>query len=241
MPITTFKRFEMKFVLTKIQFDSLIPMLSDYMNLDAYCQNGKDYHINNIHYDTSDSSLIRASLLKPYYKEKFRLRSYGDIPTLEDKVFLELKKKIAGVVNKRRAVMTLQEANDFMQSGKRPLVSNYINKQVLNEIEYFLKQNEIHPTLYISYKRIAYFAKTDKNFRITFDSDIRTRREDLSFRKGNYGSNLLEENQFLMEIKITDSVPVWLVDILTNLKIYKTNFSKYGKEYQNYCQSEKLL
>jgi len=48
--------------------------------------------ICNIYFDTPDCRLIRASLEKPVYKEKLRLRSYG-VPGQDDQVFIELKKK----------------------------------------------------------------------------------------------------------------------------------------------------
>ena len=43
------------------------------------------YSISNVYYDTPDYALIRASLEKPAYKEKLRLRSYG-VPGSRDRV-----------------------------------------------------------------------------------------------------------------------------------------------------------
>lgn len=233
MPVNTFKRYEMKFLLTKTQFDTLIPILLNHMSPDAYCQNGKEYGIYNIYYDTADSYLIRTSLSKPYYKEKLRLRSYSAPTPLNGKVFLELKKKTAGIVNKRRAVMTLQEAYDFIHFQKYPSNTNYMNAQVQNELAYFLSQHEVSPAVYIGYKRMAYFGQTDKDFRITFDHGITARRTDLYLEKGCYGDGILENGQYLMEVKISRAIPLLLADALANLKIYKTSFSKYGMEYKN--------
>ena len=36
MAIKAFKRFEKKFIITKDQYDRLLPILSDYMNLDKF-------------------------------------------------------------------------------------------------------------------------------------------------------------------------------------------------------------
>ena len=138
MAIKSFKRFEKKFIITKEQYDKLTQILSNYMNLDKYCKEGKNYNIYNIYYDTLNNDVIRHSISKPYYKEKLRLRSYKIPNSLEDKVFLELKKKINGIVNKRRVVMTLGEVYDFLESGKKPMFDNYENKQVIKEIEYYL-------------------------------------------------------------------------------------------------------
>lgn len=232
MTISTFKRFELKFFLTKHQFDALIPRVLEYMNPDKYCQNGSSYNIYNIYYDTQDNNLIRTSLSKPYYKEKLRLRTYSSPASVNEKVFLELKKKTGGIVHKRRATLTLTEAYEFIQSGQRPLTKDYINDQVINEIAYFLSCNNVAPAAYICYSRMAFFGKDDKDFRLTFDYNIKTRRHDLHLDKSTYGEQLLESGQYIMEVKITSSVPLWLAAILADLKIYKTSFSKYGTEYK---------
>ena len=124
MAINTFKRKEIKFLLTMNQFNSLIEMLEAYMIPDEYCKNGNEYGIYNIYYDTADSTLIRESLSKPYYKEKLRLRSYYSPASDRDKVFLEIKKKIGGIVTKRRVTMTLDEADCYIKTGERPLSDN---------------------------------------------------------------------------------------------------------------------
>ncbi|PYG87222.1 VTC domain-containing protein [Ruminiclostridium sufflavum DSM 19573] len=240
MSISTFKRYELKFLLSKKQFDALMPKLLEKMNPDKNCQNGKSYSIYNIYYDTPDNHLIRTSLSKPSYKEKLRLRSYTIPTSLEDKVFLELKKKTAGIVHKRRATMTLREAYEFVESGRHPAAANYINEQVINEISYFLSCYNVRPAAYISYSRIALFGKEDKAFRITFDRNIQTRRNDLCLEAGCSGEQLLGIDQYLMEVKISGSVPIWLTEILSDLKIYKTSFSKYGTEYKKYCMNKNV-
>ena len=43
-----------------------------------------------------------------------------------------------------------------------------------------------------------------------------------------------------MEIKVSDSMPQWLVNKLSELKIYKTSFSKYGRAYQNFVYEQAM-
>lgn len=234
MAISTFKRYEMKFILSSEQFNALLPKISEYMNPDEYCRGCRNYSIYNIYYDTLDSNLIRTSLSKPQYKEKLRLRCYTPSTSLDSRVYLELKKKTAGVVYKRRAAMTLREAYQFMEAGSKPAAKNYIGAQVINELEFFLSKNKVYPAAYISYNRMAFFGKNDKEFRITFDSNIITRRKELNLEKGCFGEQLLDDGQYLMEVKISRAVPIWLARLLSELKIYKTSFSKYGTEYQRY-------
>lgn len=238
MAIRTFKRKEIKFILDEDQFYRLTSVLTDYMNPDKYCVDGKEYGIYNVYYDTPDDFLIRESLEKPYYKEKIRLRSYLSPAKESDNVYLELKKKIGGIVTKRRISLTLGQANAFIFDGQIPDFSqskkSYIQNQVLKELIIFMKNYPIAPKQYISYQRSAYFGKDDDNFRLTFDRAITQRRFDVSLEKPNYGVQLLPPGQYLMEVKIGESMPIWLSQQLSQLGIYKTSFSKYGVAFKSY-------
>ena len=92
-----FKRYEKKYLLTQTQYEAMLAGMADCIVPDEQPR----YSISNVYYDTPDYALIRASLEKPVYKEKLRLRSYG-VPGSRDTVFVELKKKYDGVVYKRR-------------------------------------------------------------------------------------------------------------------------------------------
>ena len=240
MAIRSFKRFEKKFILTAEQYNKLLPILLDYMNLDKHCKIGENYNIYNIYYDTLNNDVIRHSISKPYYKEKLRLRSYNVPNSLDDKVFLELKKKINGIVNKRRVVMTLGEVYEFLENRKKPNFDDYENNQVIREIEYYLSKNKVYPNVYIGYSRKALFGKDDKEFRVTFDNEITARRNDLYLTSGCFGYDILGENKYLMEVKFLGSIPLWFTKILSDLKIYNTHYSKYGTEYMMYCSNNKV-
>lgn len=220
MAIKSFKRYEKKYILTMEQYNKLLPEIYEYMNEDKYCKDGKNYSIYNIYYDTENNDVIRHSISKPYYKEKLRLRSYKIPKKLDDKVFLEIKKKINGIVNKRRVSLTLDEAYKFLEEGIRPNFNDYINNQVMNEIEYYLKNNKVKPNVYISYSRKAFFGKEDNDFRVTFDNNIIARRDNLHLEKGSFGYYILEPDKFLMEVKILGAIPLWFTSILSELKIY---------------------
>jgi hypothetical protein len=170
-------------------------------------------------------------LSKPEYKEKLRLRAYG-VPKEDEKVYLEIKKKVSGLVNKRRTKLVLNEAYNFVKTGKKPELKDYMNKQVLNEIEYILKIYDLEPKLYLAYDRKAMFGREQSDLRITFDTNIRTRRYDLKLESGDYGDRLLESGKWLMEVKAEKNIPLWLSRMLSEYNIYKTSFSKYGKEYE---------
>ena len=156
MELQTFNRKETKFLLTKEQYQALMKRLEGSLCLDGHCKDGA-YKICNIYFDTPDNEVLRRSVNKPYYKEKLRLRSYGTPTSDSDRVFLELKRKIGGLVSTRRAALTYGQAKDYLRHGTKPVLSDYTDCQVLSEIDWFLKNNPVKPYAYVSYDRIALF------------------------------------------------------------------------------------
>lgn len=219
-------------MLDRDTFESVKRILDGHMVMDSNNKGNKPYTISNIYYDTADDYLIRTSLSKPLYKEKLRLRAYG-IPQMDDKVYLEIKKKFNGIVNKRRTTLKLCEAYDFVQTKIAPKPKEYMNTQVLSEIEYFMKIYDLSPKVYLAYDRYAYFEKYNKDLRISFDMNIRSRRYDLALEKGDYGEKLLNDEVYLMEIKTSLAKPLWLTYMLSDLDIKRNRFSKYGTEFKN--------
>ena len=105
---------------------------------------------------------------------------------------------------------------------------------IVNEIDYFKKMYTLKPKVYLSYDRYAYFEKNDGDFRVTFDTNITTRRGDVRLESGSYGNKLIPDRLYLMEIKISGAVPMWFTRCLSDLHIYPVSFSKYGTEYKRY-------
>ena len=83
----------------------------------------------------------------------------------------------------------------------------------------------------ISYEREAFFGKEDENFLMTFDENILWRDEDLSLCDEIGGTSILEPDRVLLEVKVSDAMPLWLAEFLSAEKIFKTSFSKYGSAY----------
>lgn len=164
MAIEVFNRYEKKYMLNAIQYEKLTQAISEYMVVDAYNRDKPFYEICNIYYDTPDNALIRASIEGPVYKEKLRMRSYGT-PKETDHVFVEIKKKYKGIVNKRRTIMPLNEAYDYLNHHRVPDMENpQMNRQVFREIDYFCHTYNLVPKVYLSYERRAYFEKKRRGF-----------------------------------------------------------------------------
>lgn len=225
----TFKRYEIKYMITKAQMSLIQKAMAEHMIADEHGRNT----LCSLYFDTPDYLLVRRSLEHPLYKEKLRVRSYG-LSDNSHPVFVELKKKYDSVVYKRRVCMSAAAAHDYLWNGK-PVMDS----QIIREIDYFLQMYEgIHPTVLLTYQREAYYAKDDHEFRITFDNNILWRDYDLNLDSGIYGEPLLRKDQILMEVKVAGAFPLWFVKILSENHIYKTNFSKYGTAYTTILQNQ---
>lgn len=219
-----FKRYETKYKITQAQKQKLLEAMAPYMALDKYGRTT----IRNIYFDTDNYRLIRRSIEKPFYKEKLRIRSYRQACP-DSPVFVELKKKYDGVVYKRRLSMTEQQALDWICNGGTPPEDT----QIAREINYFLEfYEDLRPKVFLSYEREAFYSLDGSDFRVTFDDQIRCRRDGLSLELPPGGDALLPEDLVLMEVKCSGGIPLWMVRTMTQEHIFRTPFSKYGTAYQ---------
>ncbi|MBQ4436055.1 MAG: polyphosphate polymerase domain-containing protein [Clostridia bacterium] len=220
----SFKRYEKKYLLTQDQYHLMRLGMASRMRPDEYPR----YAISNIYYDTERFDLIRTSLEKPVYKEKLRLRSYG-IPGSLDPAFLEIKKKYDDVVYKRRITMKTRDAVQYLDGTREG-----DDSQIGREIDYFLRFYRPKPKVFIAYDREAWAAADGGELRITFDTALRVRSNDLDLRLGDHGIPLLDDDRILMEIKIPGTAPLWLAQLLSAGGIYPVSFSKYGAYYKEF-------
>ncbi|MGN1311682.1 MAG: polyphosphate polymerase domain-containing protein [Bacilli bacterium] len=224
-----FERIEQKYLISKKEKDELFKKINNYIEEDKYF----DTTICNIYFDTENNDLIINSIEKPIYKDKIRLRSYG-VPGLNSSVFLEIKNKYKHIVGKRRIKLTLNEFYDYVDNGIYDK-----NNQIMRELDYYIKYYKLVPKIFIAYDRKSYISKGN-NIRMTIDSNLRSRRNNLKLELGDDGTKYFSDDTYILEIKALGSMPLWLVKTLSELKIYPSSFSKYGsiyrKEFINYVE-----
>lgn len=222
-----FMRHEQKYLLQQGEDTALWELIEPYFTADGYGQST----ICNLYYDTDNYDLIRASIEHPVYKEKLRLRSYN-VPGQDTNVFLEIKKKYKGIVYKRRVFLPLEEAEKNLAS--RHIEPMEGQEQICAEVNYFLQHYEVSPAVFLAYDRDAFYATDNPDLRITFDRNLRSRREQLSLSEGDYGDPFFQNGEVLMEIKATGAYPLWLLRALEKCSIHPMSFSKYGNIYRKY-------
>ena len=225
-----FKRIEKKYLLSEAQYDALLQRIGTHLEPDRYGRST----VLSLYLDTPDHRIIRSSMEAVDYKEKLRLRSYGTAGA-DSTVFLELKKKFGGVVYKRRAAMTLREAERYLQMGIKPFES-----QIMSELDWAMRlYGRPAGAMLIACEREAWFDEEHPDLRLTFDRNIRCRENELRLDRGSAGLRLLPEDTVLLEIKTAGAMPLWLADALDAEKILPGSFSKYGAAYMRTLEEKR--
>lgn len=140
----------------------------------------------------------------------------------------EMKKKYDGIVYKRR--IQIPSINETSNSS-----------QIKKELQYMKDFYEAKEKVFIAYDRIAYSAKKENDVRITFDTNIRYRFENLKLTDLYDDNYLLNDDQVLLEVKVMNRYPLWLTHALSALKLTRTSFSKYGTIYAQAIHKKEVI
>jgi hypothetical protein len=233
MAIEIFRRKEQKYLITTAQYNALIYQISPYMRPDKFGENGR-YTVNSLYFESDDHKIYFETKNKLKYRQKLRLRVYDDAD-INGTAFFEVKQKHKKVVNKRRMLIPLAEAYRYLESAENNLYEyETSNHQVLREIDYFRKLYNLEPKMIVSYERHALHGVTDADLRITFDFNLRCRSDNLLLEQGSYGENFIDQDLVVLEVKVNDSVPLWLTRILQSLDCEQRSASKF-------CTSMELI
>lgn len=241
----TFERKELKYLLDSRQRELFLQAIAGRV-VPAEFPEGD---VSSVYYDTPDYLLANRSLKGGTYKEKLRVRSYGQ--GAGQPVFVELKKKFKGVVYKRRVRCTQAAADAFLAGmDYREAVSRWPLADALQQAECFgFRQLQIAgeiawmrdrleglaPRMRVDVRRTSLVGAEDSQLRLTFDDDAR-----FAPVKGRHGVGaarpLLEAGQTILEVKCAQALPMWLVQALDGCGARPQSVSKYGRAYQAQMQ-----
>lgn len=234
MAIEIFRRKEQKYLITLDQYTQLLEHIIPYMRSDKFGIDGK-YTVSSLYFDSDDRKIYFETKNKLSFRQKLRLRTYGETD-IDGTAFFEVKQKHKRVVNKRRMLLPLREAYVYLDSSSDKSLTDFhtSNPQVLREIDHFRTLYELRPEMVVSYDRHALHGIDDPALRITFDFNLRCRNDDLLLEHGSDGEYFIDRNLVVLEVKVNDSVPLWLTRILQTLQCEQRSASKY-------CTSMELL
>lgn len=115
-----FERQEKKYVLTEAQIEKFLQKVHTRFTADEHGVT----KISSVYFDTPEKTMLSRSLEKPIYKEKLRIRAYGEVAD-DSQVFVELKKKFKGTVYKRRFQCLTNDAYQFLGKSDSEIIGKH--------------------------------------------------------------------------------------------------------------------
>jgi hypothetical protein len=243
------ERFEQKYII----HPSLVPKIREYIK--PFCiadPNGRgkipEYAVTTLQLDTPTMDLALAKERKTFARFKLRIRTYGKGGSAP--VFLELKRKVGGVIIKSRSKMTMEQYKG--DNDGRPIVLNPEECEVLNnpvDNNYFLEYSRIarrvgaRPKMLIRYIRESYFGANDDYARLTFDRRIcyrPTRNWTIPGIEETDGWRPMDTQTglnrpfagYIFELKAMRDSPKWMLELVERFNLTTTGFCKYATAWR---------
>ncbi|MFC5711422.1 polyphosphate polymerase domain-containing protein [Thalassorhabdus alkalitolerans] len=219
-----FSRYEVKYLIPFDKYQRLVEAMMPYMRFDKFGNEGR-YNIVSLYFDSPDYKIYYETRNKLRFRQKLRLRVYDNV-TVNDTSFLEVKQKFNNVVNKRRTSIKLNDAYKYIYEGEKENLQAS-NFQTLREIDNFKTLYNLQPEVVVSYDRQAFHGLFEDDLRVTFDYNLMCRSDDLRIENGPQGTNFVDPNLVILEVKVNNSVPLWLARMLSEFECSRQSVSKF--------------
>jgi len=226
-----FKRYELKYLLTRAEHEAFREAILPKMAYDTYGDEEGKYNIISLYFESSDKKIYYETVNRLRFRQKLRLRVY-DQATLASPSFIEIKQKFTNVVNKRRTLIPLKDAYHVLFNSYDERLIHEVdasNPQILREALHFRDLYNLKPATIVSYDRQAFSGTqpNEEDLRVTFDYNLMCRDHDLALENGPEGIYFTDRDFVILEVKVSNSVPFWLSRILSEFKFFRQGFSKF--------------
>ncbi|HNW59160.1 MAG TPA: polyphosphate polymerase domain-containing protein [bacterium] len=227
-------RYEFKYLIPCRRIDALRRRLMPFVQEDKFARRMADhqYTVRSVYYENRTFRCYHDKLAGVERRFKLRIRGYNQ-PLPGSYVFLEVKRKNGVFIGKNRAPVPWQELPLLLSDHdiERHILEKRGFEEGRNDARqffYHLVAHAMQPAILIVYEREAFFATFDRRIRLTFDKNIRFRpaaTADLLFEEHKLAP--LHRDHFVFELKFHDSLPEWLMDIVSEFALQRMAISKY--------------
>lgn len=191
------------------------------------------YTVRSIYYDTLGFQCYDEKDAGIRVRNKFRIRGYAR-PNENSIVFLEIKRKDGGFIDKHRAPVLRRDLRALLDSRdiERYVIGARQDEIVRRDAERFLYHYHrfgLHPATLVVYDREAFSSRFDPSLRLTFDKALR------QFMSPEI-EQLYDEpclaptmyRSFVFEVKFFRyALPRWVTSIISRYELPRLALSKY--------------
>ena len=234
-----FERYEAKYII----HPSLVPQIREFIQ--PFCipdpnTSGDipEYTLTTLQLDSPDLALYRASREEAINRFKLRVRAYGTEP--KGPIFMEVKRRIKGVVVKSRCMIPREFFGPQLASPRRTQVPPFRTRRERSHFIEFTRLMDMlgaRPVMLIRYTRESYFGSQDSYARLTFDRKLcysPTRNWDVQPRNVKWwamdSSEAMDRpfSGLVLEMKTYRDTPQWMVELTQRFSLVRTGFCKYA-------------
>jgi len=239
---TRLQRLELKYLIDEPTVDRIRREIELYCEPDEHnpprsgrCRrpDPPGYEICSLYLDSPGLAFHRAKMRGDPERLKLRVRTYSR----SSPAILELKRRVADVIDKTRVVVDRKQAEEAVAGLAAPLEDGPQARHSLNEFARIAAEAGAGPTLYVRYQREAYASFVDDYARLCFDRRIaaqRTESWDLEpdpyewCEFDHFWRPELADRSVVFELKCQSVVPPWLSELVRRHSLNRTSFSKYS-------------
>ncbi len=228
--IRNFNRFELKYLITLRQAEMLRSSISDYLHPDEHGNGNGHYSLTSLYFDSPDYSCYWEKMDGVRFRRKLRLRHYETQEKINDNtpVFVEIKQRYDRVTQKRRVILSCQQALLLCTQRQLPDLIYSKDKPVIQEINGFTWQYNLQPVSIVRYQRQAFVGSDfDIGLRVTFDTQMRSQTRRLDLVEETDTIPMFSPDQVIMEIKVNERIPYWLTEMVAKYNLRMVRVSKY--------------
>ena len=227
--IRLFNRYELKYIVDARRYRRLVDDLTQFMIPDAHGDVDGFYRVISLYYDSPQLSGYWSKLDGLKFRRKLRLRIYPgtDIRNVRTG-FVEIKQRINRTVQKRRLVLPLAEAERLCAGDEVPSSLDELDTTTANEVAYMVRALQLRPRCIVSYRRRAFMGnRYESGMRLTFDMQLQGRIHALEVNQIAHNNYFLPPDSLVMEVKVNERIPAWMVSLLARHECQIQRVSKY--------------
>lgn len=229
-------RSELKYRVRAPELPALRRWLLRYCVPDAHSRGGEWYGVHSLYLDNGDLRLFQDAQQKLPHRLKLRARAYGEAG---GSVKLEVKRRVRDRIVKTSATLAARRWAEAAPLGLRGLRD--LAEPSMGEFLQLTESLRATPRMLVSYERQAFSSAVDEYVRVTFDRNIRCqalpRWELIGDARAwvpvdaatGFGER---ESTYVMEVKLLDSPPEWVRDLVLSFGLERRGGSKYVRSAQ---------
>ncbi len=228
-------RFEFKFVVDESCAVGIRDFLSSHLEPDEHARSSADnsYRVNSLYLDSRELVLFQQTSGGLKNRFKLRVRFYDGNP--DSPAFLEIKRRVTGVILKERAVIAREGVRSLLDGG-RPQLSHLLgnngNAACGGAMQNFCDLYESidgGPQIYVCYMREAYVSPDSDQVRVTFDRQLLGSPFDRAtcLVPPTDGTEP-DVGGVILELKFTDRFPSWMRELVEAFNLQRRSVPKYN-------------